>query len=499
MITIYKELGDCKKYEMKLTHGKDVFDEARKIFYNNENVREDMIAVQGENREILYYLKYDHNQVDPLIYVDPYWDYNIYDENIDFELLDRGQVFIFLELEEYTYQIARIIQMHYLDKEIFFTDKKASLFFCESERLHIVSSINEIYNCHRDCISKTMMTIDSKKEFLHNEMRFIIKRYRSLSVMTSLFWKCNRMSFGNENPDKTFFLIKNTLDVGGMADLIKFTLYRVAMAKEKGLIPVIDLSVKGDNNQYNNGDGTNAWTMFFEQITDIPLEEVYRSKNVVISRDKMDIFNPYILEQHYFMDLQQACKKYLKFNEKVTSYISKMYYEKIPNNKKKILGVIGRGTDYHSNRAMWICEPLETDAFLEEVAKAFEEWNCEYIFLATEDENVFKAFMGSNLRDKIISVDQERIDYNDAKYKNLWLAEIKVRDKTGGYIDNLRYLGILWILSKCSSLISSVSCGSSKLAIAFNIEKYDNVKIFSGDDSRIFWGWKDGGSAEWGK
>lgn len=478
MIKLHKEISKLEKYERILWHNDNVFDLAREIFHTSE-VREKAIAVENEEREVLYYLVYEPNQVNELDYVDDFWNYDIFDEDIDFELLDRAQVYIFLEFEEYTYQIARIIQRRYQDRDIFFTDSKAGLFFNESDSVHIVSSINDIYNDYRSCISKSIMTIDSKKEFLHNTMRFIIKRYRSLSVMTSLFWKCcNRVTWGDKNPDKVFYLIKNTLDAGGMADLIKFTLYRAVMAEEKHLIPIVDLSVKGDNNQFNNGDGTNVWTMFFEQLTDIPLEEVYNSKNVILSVDKLDIFNPYILEKHYFTDHKFMFKKYLRFNKNVSEYIDDLYSQKMPKNQERILGVIGRESDYTAEKSRWVPKPLEQESFLKEVMEAKERWKCKYIFLATEDKNVYDLFMKSDLADSIIAVDQERIDYSDEKNKNLFLSEIKIRDKMNGYADNLRYLGILWLLSKCNSLISTCECGAFQCAVAFNNGKYENVKAF---------------------
>jgi len=478
MITLHKNLKDREQYEKVLRHSEDVFEIAREIFYQNEEVREKAIAVENEEKEILYYLIYECNQISPLDYVDDFWEYDISDEQIDYELIDRSQVYIFLEFEEYTYQIARIIQQRYQDRDIFFTDSKAVLFFNEGDGIHIVSSINDIYNNYRSCISKSIMTIDSNKGFLHNTMRFIIKRYRSLSVMTSLFWKSNKHSFGNENPDKTFYLIKNTIDNGGIADLIKFTLYRVVMAEEKNLIPIIDLSVEGDNNQFNNGDGTNAWTMYFEQITDISLDEVYRSQNVIIAKDKLDLFNPYILEKHYFADWKEMFKKYLKFNKSTNDFINDLYNQKMPKNHEKVLGVIGRGTDYRANKGRWTPEPMEPEDFIKEVIEAREEWEVKYIFLATEDENIYRMFMKSSLKESIIEVEQERIDYEDEKNKNLFLSEIKARDKINGYYDGLRYLGILWLLSKCNSLISTCVCGASQCAIAFNDGKYENVRVF---------------------
>lgn len=485
MITI-RSLEEAKmekgiSQEIKLIHDKEVFDKARKIFYENIHARDKLLPVFYSEGRKGYYLKWEANQVNAAQYADDFWEYDIHDPNLDYELLDRGQVYIFFMLEEYTYQIARIVQARYPEKEIFFMDNRAKLFFEETAYLHMISSIADIYNHYKACISKTILTIDSKKDFLNNPMRFIIKRYRSLSVMTGLFWKRKMVSFGEKNPDKVFYVIKDVLGASGLGDMIRRAFLKIAMLEGKpgNLIPIIDFSVAGDNNQFTNGNGENAWTLFFEQVSDVPIEEVYESKNVIISSHKgWDIFNPYIYEQNCFMDRKVMFQKYLKIKNEVKQYIDSLYRETIPNPKARILGAIGRGTDYRSNKSIGTPDPMRAHAFLEEVKKALVQWNCEYVFLATEDEAVYQVFMESGLRDKILTVDQERINYEDKDNKDLFLYEIKMRENKNGYQDIVQYLGIIYILSKCSSLMSTCYCGAQECAIGMNNGKYEHVKIF---------------------
>lgn len=467
--------------EIKLIHNKEVFNAARKIFYENSNQREKMLPVSNKVGEVIYYLKWEANQVDPVHYVEDFWEYDINDSHLDYELLDRGEVYFFLTFEEYTYQIACIVLAKYPEKDIFFLDNKAKLFFDETTHLHIISSIADIYNNYKKCISQTILTIDSKKEFLDNPMRFIIKRYRSLSVMTSLFWKRNVVSFGEKNPDKIFYVIKDSLGGSGLGDMIRRAFLKMAMVmgKPDNFIPVIDFSVEGDKNQFTGGNGENAWTLFFEQITEVPLEEVYESKNVIISsHEGWDVFNPYYLEQNCFMDRKAMYREYLRIKGDVKRYIEELYRQVIPNSYNRILGVIGRGTDYRSNKSVGTPKPIEADIFLQEVRKALADWNCDYIFLATEDEAVYKVFMKSDLKEKIFVVDQERIDYEDENNKDLFLYEIKMRDHKNGYYDSLKYLGIIYILSRCTCLISTCYCGAWECAVGMNDGKYERIKRF---------------------
>lgn len=466
--------------ERYLVHGESVFDEGRKLFFMNKDLRNKTIPVINDKNEILYFLKWEKNQVEEYCYVKDFWEYNISDPLMDYELLDRGEVYLFFTLEEYTYQITRIIQRNYPKKQIFFTDNNAKLFFEESSYLHIISSISDLYNNYKDCISKTILTIDSKKEFLSNPMRFIIKRYRSLSIMTSLFWKCDVKTYGPKNPDKTFYVIKDYLGGSGLTDMLKRAFAKIAMVQDKpgNIIPVIDFSVKGDLNQFTLGNGENAWTLYFEQISNISLEEVYESKNVIISSHKgWDWYNPYNYEKHCFVDWKIMFHKYVQIKKDAMQYIMELYDRIMKNRNGEVLGVIGRGTDCHSSRGM-MPKPMEPNAFLMEVQAAMKKWKCDTVFLATEDKQIYEIFMQSELSDRILFVEQYRIDYSDKNNCDLLLSEIKIRDHENGYLDSLKYLAILYILSKCHSLISTCGCGAVQCAIALNGGNFHNVKVF---------------------
>lgn len=479
-ILTYEDLfSEREVIEEPLVHGADVFEQARDLFFAHDN-KYSCIPVTNAEGALEYILCNEPNQVDVQNYVSDFAHYNIEDSRIDYELLNRGDVFIIPQLEEYTYQIARIIEKKFPEKWVFFLDQNVEFFFDGTSNVRKITSINEFYFKYKHLLNKSIFTINSGKDFTHNTMRFIAKTYSSLEVMTSLFWSCDVTSFGEKNPDKTFYLIKNPLLNGGIADLIKFTLFRVEMVmhKPEKYIPVIDLSLKEECNQFTRGNGDNTWTYFFEQICDVPLSEVYESKNVIISKDELELFNPYVQEYAYFMDWKTMFGDYLRFNDTTREYVEKSYVETIPKGCGKCLGVIGRGTDYRSSKGRWVPNPLEPEALLGEVINHFKEWQYDYIFLATEDEEVFRLFMDSELKERILYVDQERVDYSNPENKDLFLSEIKERDNVDGYEDGLRYLGILYILSKCDSLISSATCGASNIVQGLKQGEFEHVLIY---------------------
>lgn len=471
MIRIIRDFFQEDAYSIK--HSNQIFNVALDFYKKSPSHFDKCVNVIDDYGNYMYSLRYEKNQVNPLDYVSDFWKYDKNDENIDLELIQRGEVFIFLSFEEYTYISAQIIRERYPEKYIFFTDKMASLFFDQTDHMVILNGFEDFFNKYRNFLSKVIFIIDSSKEYLPNHVRCIVKRYRSLEFMSGLFWKCDVHSYGELHADKFFYLIKNPLNSAGMTDLIKFTLYRVMMADFKGLIPVIDLSVKGDENQFNGGDGRNAWTMYFEQVSPYSLEEVYQSKNVIQSVDQLDFFNPYVQEFAYLANEKIMLNKYLRYNESTSKYIEKVYRELIPKNSVG-LGVIGRGTDYRSNKARWVPKPSEPLKLIQRVEAYIKNHLVDYIFLATEDEIVYRYFMESRLKNKIICVEQERINYSEED-KELFLSDIYKKKKFDGYSFNLKYLSILNILSKCDSLISGCYCGAFRIAEALNNGKYKDA------------------------
>jgi hypothetical protein len=209
----------------------------------------------------------------------------------------------------------------------------------------------------------------------------------------------------------------------------------------------------------------------------VPPEEVYKSKRVILMRDNLRSLNPWIQEQIFFADDKALFSKWVRFSDATEEYVTNLYADIIPEDSKRILGVIGRGSDYNMNAMEGILNrPSGPGALLSYVEKIFREGCYDRIFLATEDENVFRCFMDSKLKNHISSVPQPRVSISPDD--NRFLVDIYKEENRDGYRDNLRYLGIIHILSKCTSLISSTNCGAYRLALGFNGGKYESTEVY---------------------
>lgn len=154
-----------------------------------------------------------------------------------------------------------------------------------------------------------------------------------------------KMSFGEKNEDKIFYVIrprKNSVE--GLMALLFYVIQQIGYAEKNNYIPVVDF--KNYKTQYNIAD-ENAWECFFEQISNYSLEEVYQSKNVVLSGINAiyDTYSYLYNKSFNEDDLQKThllAKKYIKFSKKAYELYNKELKHIIQNVLHKSLNLTGR-------------------------------------------------------------------------------------------------------------------------------------------------------------
>lgn len=482
MITIDSKIPEMKTRRLSIAHGEDVFLRARNMYAANPPIRKEWISVLDEDGKHLYYLNYQKNEDVPYIGyslpADDLWDYDIDHVDLDLSLLERAQVFLFEKIEEYTYAIASILRKYLPDRFIFFMDRDARFFFEEGDCVHFIDSYADLYNRFGYFVKKGIMLVRSATlvPLDIDPVKVLQKRYSSIQVMESIFWKTNKVSFGDLHPEKTFYLIRNPITFEGFVDVVRYSVYRMSMLKKKrgNIIPVIDLGEWGDGNQFTK-DGENIWTMFFNQNTNIPLEEVYKSKNVIIADMAQLALNPFLSEEISFQDWKELLKGKFGFKPEIQKSLDEKQGELFKDYQgKRMLAVVGRGSDYTSSLVDGIVrKPIMPEEFLEEVKRLVMEHNFDGIFLATEETRIFNLFKNSELGDRMVSVAQKRIDYEDERFKDKLLSDIYAEMDRDGYKDTLDYLLILYCLSKCDALVATTNCGAYSFPVGLNAGKFE--------------------------
>lgn len=225
----------------------------------------------------------------------------------------------------------------------------------------------------------------------------------------------------------------------------------------KGYIPIID--VNSFENIFNNFEykpnNTNPWETLFNQPFGYTLDEVKKNakkiENIPCVWTNMAPSEGHVYSSELTLNFyRKMTKKYMPLKKEIIKEVNTTWI-KLFNNSNNILGVIGRGTDFINLKPGGHSIPPSTEQMIEDVNKMNKKYNYDWIYLATEDDNIREKFI-NNFKDKIKMIQNKNISY------------------TGGYIgDNKNlhgikfqklYLKSMIMASKCIDIVSARCSGS---------------------------------------
>ena len=455
----------------------NVFIAARDFFHRNKDIRHHKIVAYHEDGSIAYCLGFEKNK--PVNWEDAennalvqmhlsnYWEYSPDDEDLDWSYVDRFQLFVYDELEEYSYHTARMIRRHNPTAVVAFTDPTAALFFAEDERLLIADSEESLFEARPEL--RDLRTLRVHSEIRWNVQNVFTNDVPSFLVMTSLYWIKREFYYGPLNPDKTFYLIKQPVKENGLTALIANVLGTTQMIRaiRPDFIPVVDLGLANDPNQFAGTSGKDVWSMFFDQVSDYDLKEVYNSQHVILDQNSNLNLNPYMTE--FVFSNRRAELRYgddLRYNEAVRAHVDATLAKVFPADANRVLAVIVRGTDYTAEKvSKFVPHGLSAEATLAKAIDYVREGNFDHVYLCTEDQSYLDLFLASELADKLIFVDQERVDYEQEENQGQLLVEIYDRERSDPYTRTLDYIAVLEGLTRCQAVLANVACGAVTYAM----------------------------------
>jgi len=298
-----------------------------------------------------------------------------------------------------------------------------------------------------------------------------------------------KLSFGDANPDKTFYVIRPINDaspfyIGVRHHLLANYFYVISHLKyahDMGWIPVIDqlnypvfTSVCGEIN------GTrNAWEYFWQQPSSYTMDEVYSSKNVVLSKrswfGQWDI--GYDIANYTNQDLIAFYNKIaagVPIKDEIANHVSETAKELLPASKR-VLGVSVRHAGHARNSLFHAPgHPItpDTDALLSIVEQKIIAWEMDYVFLACDDECSYSAFV-SAFGAQLLALHKLRRDptkqYSVDNPPPMYAAHEM-------YNTAVNYLTEMTLLSMCTGIIGSPTSGV-RYAVVHNHNAYENVEI----------------------
>lgn len=270
-----------------------------------------------------------------------------------------------------------------------------------------------------------------------------------------------KKSFGSDNPEKQIYVIRRSDANCGLFSYFITVMGHLKVVDEKGYVPFVDMQNYKNTYLYQNEIGkVNSWEYYFESVSDINIEEVYRSKSVILSDSGIPKEIPEgtissLNNEDGVMDKWRILyKKYIHIKPEVKTKMDTERAQLI-HSGERILGVICRGTDYTKFKPVGHWVQPETSVIIEKAKKCLNEWNCDKIFLATEDIDVYKKFQKS-FPGKVIVNSKQWIQYDGKQGINNY-GSIRDNDKM---LQGLEYLTTIYILSKCNCLIGGRAGGT---------------------------------------
>lgn len=296
-----------------------------------------------------------------------------------------------------------------------------------------------------------------------------------------------KKNYGNKNANKTFYIIRRTPPGAGLFSNFLVVLMHLYYAEQYGYEPIIDWKYYSNFYKEKNiiNNTVNSWEYYFNQPIETPLEEVYKSKNVILSSANVNsiIESEFLikdLNQPDFLEDDNQIKKFNDISKKIglvepIKEETDKILDDLFKSKNNILGIVLRGTDYlNNNLSRGHPTPFNAENSLEIVEYYLNKWKMENVYLSTEVIEYVELYK-NHFKDKLILLERYRYQNNqNKKFINQYTRDRK-NDK---YLTGLEYLTEVYGLARCDSIIGT-SCGSLHSAVIINNNKYLNKKIYN--------------------
>ena len=283
-----------------------------------------------------------------------------------------------------------------------------------------------------------------------------------------------KKSYGDLNPDKTFYVIRLYSPAGYLA-CYNFVLGYMKKAFSKGWIPIIDMENYETMYQMKEAvNGTrNVWEYIFKQPYDTAtgkrysLDEVYHSKNVILS-DGSELLND-LTGDFKTLEWQHEMAELVPFQdivqEKADTILNRLF-----TSERVLDGILGgrvRGTDL---KTRVIGHAIQADGaeIAADLKRYSKEWNCKNIFVVAEEEGALKELDAQGIT--YICTETDRV--KETK-KNTNAA---YQHNTDAYSNLVDYCVNVYLLSRCNALIGTMNNGMYT-AMIWNGNKYEHLEI----------------------
>lgn len=279
------------------------------------------------------------------------------------------------------------------------------------------------------------------------------RRLRGM-MFHNICYKCEA-SFGKKNPERVFYVIRCPQEELGVFGLFNYVVYHLKLAARLNAEPVVDWKYYPNNyisEDYLVGK-ENVWERFFCQTTNITIDEVYQSRNVIMSHGNGEGTLGEICVPEDLQKSHELVKQYIRLNARTYYHIEKIYKD-LGLSGKRVLGVKCRGTDFVTAKPSGhsVC-PTAKETF-DKIVELEQVWGkYDLVFLATEDYKILVE-MKQYFDERLVYLEERRFEAIGEK----WLSQVYDDKKYTGkkYEDMLSYISSVYILASCDALVLPV-------------------------------------------
>lgn len=306
--------------------------------------------------------------------------------------------------------------------------------------------------------------------------------YDGIPILKSSEWLCN-LAFEcrkeRKKGEKFYYSIIPIPRAGLMALFAEF-IRSCNDALSKGYLPFIDM--QNSSNMYLEEDKIekeNAWEYYFTQapyVSGKSLNKIYKEENIIIpsmymkSASNIDL----VKNKQARIDLRKTRQELFRVQDEIIKKANIEYQRVFSGiDNIKVLGCIYRGTDFKNVKPANHPIPPDLNEFAETLKLNMKKWNCEYVFLATEDEDALE-YMKGVFNNKLLYINQVRYRNTGDKF----LAEIENNRPNDRYLRGLEYMTAIICLTKCNYLIASRTGGLSG-TLLLKENDFDDMYIFN--------------------
>jgi len=261
---------------------------------------------------------------------------------------------------------------------------------------------------------------------------------------------------GDKNPGKLVY-IAQTMGCDGFFAELRFILAELFFADEFGFIPVVQMPKNSFYAEKNEINGTtNPFEYYFEPVSEISVEDAYKSSAVVehnwyqrnYMHQVLDMNSGYLPSEEYMVEAAKLVKKYIHLNCIVKMQVKESIDSVLGNCKT--IGVHVRGADFkrHYKNHPNIVTIQE---YIDATEEAMREQSFERIFLATDDMEALEQFK-ERFGDKVVFYEDVIRTKDDET-----VMKSEVERDNHHYKLGLEVIRDVYTLSACDGIIAGLS------------------------------------------